>query len=68
MSKGLQDKGSTRKWRKIREKVLIRDRYKCRFCGKRATHVDHIKRRKIGGKDNFSNLRALCKNCNLRRG
>jgi 5-methylcytosine-specific restriction endonuclease McrA len=66
-SLGLQDKGSTRRWRKMRQIILIRDSYKCRLCGKRATHVDHIVRRRRGGKDAFSNLRALCRFCNLSR-
>ena len=64
---GLQDKGSTRKWRKIREKVLKRDHYTCKICHKRATHCDHIKKRRYGGKDTMRNLRALCQHCNLSR-
>jgi 5-methylcytosine-specific restriction protein A len=66
-SLGLQEKGSTRKWRKIRLRVLIRDNYKCQFCGKLANSVDHIKRRRFGGKDTMKNLRALCEKCNKSR-
>lgn len=67
MSLGLQDKGSTRKWRKIRQEVLIRDKHTCKICGKRANHVDHIVRRRRGGRDTMNNLRALCRFCNLSR-
>lgn len=30
-------------------------------------HVDHIRQRGIGGRDELQNLRAVCKGCNLRR-
>lgn len=64
---GLQAKGSTRKWRKIREHVLKRDHHTCKKCGKKAHHVDHIKPRRNGGKDHLPNLRAMCQKCNLSR-
>ena len=67
MTLGLQNKGSTRKWRRIRERVLTRDHHRCKLCGKRATHVDHIKRRRRGGRDTMKNLRAACQRCNLKR-
>jgi 5-methylcytosine-specific restriction protein A len=66
-SKGLQAKGSTTKWRKIRHYVLKRDGHKCKMCGRRATHCDHKKLRKNGGTDELKNLRALCQTCNLAR-
>ena len=64
---GLQAKGSTRKWRKIREYVLKRDGKVCKKCGAHANHVDHVRTRKNGGKDQLSNLRAMCQSCNLSR-
>ena len=54
-----------------RWRVLKRDRFRCRACGKSpATHegveleVDHIKAVARGGGDEESNLRALCRDCN----
>lgn len=53
-------------WRAIRAAHLEREP-KCRFCGKRATEVDHIKPKSEGGTDERSNLRSLCKPCHSRR-
>lgn len=64
---GLQAKGSTRKWRKIRMHVLKRDSYRCQLCKKHGNHVDHKKRRAYGGTDCLTNLRVLCQKCNLSR-
>lgn len=59
--------GSTRRWRKIRIRILRRDGYRCAICGKRANHVDHIRLRSQNGGDHPNNLRVLCKKCNLSR-
>jgi 5-methylcytosine-specific restriction endonuclease McrA len=59
--------GSTRAWRKIRAQVLDRDGWQCRLCGAPATDADHIQRRIDGGRDEPSNLRALCFQCNRSR-
>jgi len=67
----LKDNGSTSKWRRVRAEVLRRDQETCQLCGQHATHVDHIiPRRLISGNlaDDMSNLQALCKECNLRKG
>lgn len=56
--------GSTRKWRRIREQVLLRDRAVCAYCGGQANTVDHIVPRKAGGMDVKSNLVAACTHCN----
>ena len=51
-------------WQKLRAKVLARDNHTCAFCGRKATHVDHIRR----GQDHSSNnLRALCASCHMSR-
>jgi 5-methylcytosine-specific restriction endonuclease McrA len=63
----LKRSGSTTQWRKIRERVLIRDEYTCGYCGMEATEVDHIVQRKDGGLDFDENLIASCKPCNLAR-
>lgn len=56
-------------WRLIREKVLIRDNYKCNTCkkyfykNKSKLHVHHIIERSQWGEDNMDNLTLLCINC-----
>jgi len=56
-----------RQWRRHRLLVLVRDRYRCRWCGKRATCVDHVVPRAFGGSDDLANLVASCTGCNSRR-
>jgi hypothetical protein len=45
-----------------RSAILDRDGKMCRLCGAPATEIDHI----AGDSDDPSNLRALCRACNLR--
>ena len=49
-------------WKRLRTAALRRDRNVCVVpgCGARATHVDHVKRRRDGGTDTLGNLRSLC--------
>lgn len=52
-------------WRRIRARVLARDRHRCVDCGAREQlEVDHI-----GNRDDHSvaNLRTLCARCHRRR-
>lgn len=61
---------------KLRAQVLDRDGSTCQMCGKAAGEVDpdtgrpvrlhlgHIVDKSYGGKDELSNLRALCSTCN----
>jgi hypothetical protein len=61
---------------KLRSEVLDRCGFACEMCGLRPGDVDpttgrkvrlhlgHIKDKSIGGKDELSNLRALCSACN----
>lgn len=54
-----------RPWRRIRERILLRDQYTCRGCGV-VTHeleVDHIINVAEGGSDDDSNLQSLCIPC-----
>jgi 5-methylcytosine-specific restriction enzyme A len=60
--------GSTRQWRKLRDQILARDRWTCRRCGERASHIDHITPIAAGGTDHPANLQALCGVCNLAKG
>jgi 5-methylcytosine-specific restriction enzyme A len=50
-------------WRRIRDKILERDRHVCKKCGARASNVDHILAKADGGSDDLSNLRSLCLRC-----
>jgi len=61
---------------RIRAAVLDRSGFTCQMCGltpgeidpvtgrKVRLHIGHIKDKSIGGKDELSNLRALCSTCN----
>ena len=51
-------------WKKLREEVLKRDDYKCRFCGIRATSwmvVDHMNG--VASENNLWNLGVNCQMC-----
>ena len=63
----LKDNGSTSAWRKIRERILIRDGYTCQWCGSEANTVDHVIERSQGGSDHEDNLIAACNRCNYGR-
>lgn len=53
--------------RRMRNAVLERDGYKCTRCGRRdRLECDHIKPLAEGGTNEPSNLRTLCRRCNLR--
>jgi 5-methylcytosine-specific restriction endonuclease McrA len=61
---------------KLRALVLDRNGFTCQMCGlcpgetdpqtgrKVRLHIGHIKDKSLGGKDELSNLRALCSTCN----
>jgi hypothetical protein len=61
---------------KLRAEVLDRNGFTCQMCGltpgeidpatgrKVRLHIVHIKDKSLGGKDELSNLRALCSSCN----
>lgn len=71
MSSALTARGSTRRWRKIRDWILERDDHVCQHpvdghrCGAPATTAGHIIRREHGGGDGSDNLRAECGDCNF---
>lgn len=48
--------------------ILKRDGYRCLYCGRKATTVDHIQPRCQGGLSVWSNLCAACVACNSRKG
>jgi len=61
---------------RLRAAVLDRNGFTCQMCGltpgdidpytgrKVRLHIGHIKDKSLGGKDELSNLRALCSTCN----
>jgi len=60
---------------RVRAQVMERNGYTCQMCGigagevtdagrKARLHVGHVVDRSHGGKDDLSNLRALCSDCN----
>lgn len=50
-----------------RRAVLARDRYRCAYCEKRATTVDHVIPRSRGGGNVWENVVAACRTCNGRK-
>lgn len=48
----------------VREAVMQRDHGKCRYCGKKARHIDHIVPYSKGGSNSMTNLVAACTTCN----
>jgi 5-methylcytosine-specific restriction endonuclease McrA len=54
---------------RLRFRILVRDRFRCVYCGLSASegarlHVDHVKPRSQGGTNEPSNLATSCKPCN----
>lgn len=54
-----------RPWRRIRDAILLRDKYTCQQCGHIGTdlEVDHIVNVAQGGTDDDCNLQSLCIPC-----
>lgn len=50
-----------------RRGVLVRDRHRCAYCGRRATTVDHVLPRSRGGGDTWLNTVAACAEDNQRK-
>lgn len=62
------ERGYGSKWDKLRKSVLLRDQHLCQHCLQlgiytKATDVDHINPKSLGGTDDFDNLQSLCKKC-----
>jgi len=53
-----------------RKNVLIRDNYRCQYCGttKGSMTVDHLVPKTMNGSDNWYNLVCACARCNNRKG
>jgi hypothetical protein len=50
-----------------RRGVLIRDNYRCGYCGGQAETVDHIFPRSRGGASSWKNLVGACLHCNNKK-
>ena len=51
-----------------RRGVLRRDAFRCAYCGRAATTIDHVQPRSRGGRDSWENLVAACLKCNNVKG
>jgi 5-methylcytosine-specific restriction endonuclease McrA len=57
--------GSTSAWRKVRAKVIERDKGICSYCGDPGSNeVDHVVPLDAGGTDDMENLVCACGWCN----
>lgn len=62
------ERGYGHAWRKLRDRILRRDKGLCQPCQKAgrltpATEVDHIVEKAHGGTDAMDNLQAICGPC-----
>ena len=66
------DKFQQRQEKVSRRNILIRDEYRCQYCGKQFTtaqlSVDHVIPRSKNGASNWENLVACCSKCNTKKG
>lgn len=58
---------NARRWKRLRRRILARDNWRCRACGKAGRlEVDHIQPlEKDGDPWNENNLQALCRGCHI---
>ncbi|MGW5053556.1 HNH endonuclease [Actinokineospora sp. NPDC004072] len=47
--------------------LMLRDRYRCAYCGGRAETIDHVVPRSRGGQHTWQNCVACCAKCNHRK-
>jgi 5-methylcytosine-specific restriction protein A len=50
---------------KIRKRILLRDNYTCRKCGRVSVdlEIDHVTPLHLGGQETDSNRQSLCRDC-----
>lgn len=63
-----QKYGGKKYWQETRKRILIRDNWQCRHCGRVCSEpgeaqVDHKLRKGLNGDDSDLNLQVLCINC-----
>jgi 5-methylcytosine-specific restriction endonuclease McrA len=59
-------------WAEVRKRVLVRDNFQCRHCGrvcggKGEAHVDHIVPKRLRDSDDEAGLQVLCAKCHARK-
>ena len=59
--------GNTARTGFSRHGVLVRDNFKCLYCGDPATTIDHVVPRALGGKSSYDNCVAACQPCNSKK-
>ena len=64
------ENSSVSRWYKMRFSVLMRDSFRCQYCGMTPRdniklHVDHVIPVSKGGKFDINNLITACEKCNL---
>lgn len=47
--------------------ILVRDNYKCQYCGSFGDTIDHILPKSRGGLNTWDNLCCACKKCNAKK-
>ena len=63
----------SKQWKKVREYILMRDKYLCRICGNPAEEIHHIMHLSPENIDDVSialgedNLQALCTDCHFKQ-
>lgn len=75
MAKSYRQNRERRVPHKLRYQVLMRDRFRCRACGRSPAtdllvelEIDHITPFSKGGATTLENLQTLCKECNIGKG
>ena len=50
-----------------RHAVFVRDEHRCQYCGAHADSIDHVMPRSRGGRNEWENVAAACRPCNLHK-
>ena len=63
----IPNRTGTARWQRLRRRVLARDGYRCRACGKAGRlECDHVQPVQRGGAPwDVGNLQVLCRTCHL---
>ena len=50
-----------------RRAIFMRDEHRCQYCGGHADSIDHVLPRSRGGRNEWENVAAACRPCNLHK-
>ena len=53
---------------RVRQRLMVRDGGRCRYCGNPADAIDHVVPIALGGSNRVRNLVMSCTGCNSRKG